>query len=47
MQLGLNPNQVPPSIVSLMKRVANGGRTPLVSELVALFNIQSLQAVTR
>lgn len=42
---GVNPKEMPPSIVGLMKRAANGARLPFVSPLVAVFNVQSLEAM--
>lgn len=41
-QFGMNPNQNPPSIASLIKRVKNGKELPFINDLVALMNIVSL-----
>jgi DNA/RNA-binding domain of Phe-tRNA-synthetase-like protein len=41
--LGVNPNNRPPSLAGLVKRVAKGGRLPFVNQLVALMNIASLE----
>jgi len=44
-RMGANPKEMPPSIVGLMKRAANGARLPFISPLVAVFNVQSLKAL--
>jgi DNA/RNA-binding domain of Phe-tRNA-synthetase-like protein len=41
--LGVNPNNRPPSLAALVKRVAKGGRLPFVNQQVALLNITSLE----
>ncbi len=38
----MNPNQKPPSIASLIKRVMNGNELPFINNLVAVMNIVSL-----
>lgn len=43
LQLGSNPNKFPPSIKSLLKRVAKSGGFPFVSSIVALFNYVSIK----
>jgi lysyl-tRNA synthetase class 2 len=40
---GMNPRQMPPSIVSLVKRVRSGGTIPFINKLVCLFNLTSLK----
>jgi DNA/RNA-binding domain of Phe-tRNA-synthetase-like protein len=44
-KMGVNPNEMPPSIAGLMKRAVNGARLPFVSPLVAVFNAQSLKSL--
>ncbi len=43
LQLGTNPNKFPPSIKSLLKRVAKGGSLPYINSIVALFNYVSIK----
>jgi lysyl-tRNA synthetase class 2 len=43
LKLGSNPNKFPPSIKSLLKRVAKSGGFPFISSIVALFNYVSLK----
>jgi lysyl-tRNA synthetase class 2 len=40
--LGVNPNKFPPSIKSLLKRVAKSGGFPFINSIVALFNYISI-----
>jgi DNA/RNA-binding domain of Phe-tRNA-synthetase-like protein len=40
--LGVNPNKFPPSIKSLLKRVAKSGGIPFINSIVALFNYISI-----
>jgi DNA/RNA-binding domain of Phe-tRNA-synthetase-like protein len=42
-QLGSNPNKFPPSIKSLLKRVAKSGSFPFINSIVALFNYVSIK----
>jgi DNA/RNA-binding domain of Phe-tRNA-synthetase-like protein len=42
-QLGVNPNKFPPSIKSLLKRVAKSGSFPFINSIVALFNYVSIK----
>lgn len=42
-KLGSNPNQYPPSIESLVKRVGQGKDIPFINTIVALFNYTSLK----
>jgi DNA/RNA-binding domain of Phe-tRNA-synthetase-like protein len=41
--LGSNPNKFPPSIKSLLKRVAKSGSFPFINSIVALFNYVSIK----
>ncbi len=41
--LGVNPNKFPPSIKSLLKRVAKSGAFPFINSIVALFNYVSIK----
>ncbi len=41
--LGVNPNKFPPSIKSLLKRVAKSGGFPFINSIVALFNYISIK----
>jgi DNA/RNA-binding domain of Phe-tRNA-synthetase-like protein len=41
--LGVNPNKFPPSIKSLLKRVAKSGSFPFINSIVALFNYVSIK----
>ena len=43
LKLGSNPNKFPPSIKSLLKRVAKSGAFPFISSIVALFNYVSVK----
>jgi DNA/RNA-binding domain of Phe-tRNA-synthetase-like protein len=43
LQLGSNPNKFPPSIKSLLKRVAKSGSFPFINSIVALFNYVSIK----
>lgn len=43
LDLGTNPNKYPPSIKSLLKRVAKSGSFPFISSIVALFNYVSVK----
>jgi DNA/RNA-binding domain of Phe-tRNA-synthetase-like protein len=43
LKLGSNPNKFPPSIKSLLKRVAKSGGFPFISSIVALFNYVSIK----
>jgi len=43
LQLGTNPNKFPPSIKSLLKRVAKSGGLPYINSIVALFNYVSIK----
>jgi DNA/RNA-binding domain of Phe-tRNA-synthetase-like protein len=43
LQLGANPNKFPPSIKSLLKRVAKSGGFPFINSIVALFNYVSIK----
>jgi DNA/RNA-binding domain of Phe-tRNA-synthetase-like protein len=42
-KLGVNPNKFPPSIKSLLKRVAKSGGFPFINSIVALFNYVSIK----
>jgi len=42
-KFGSNPNQFPPSIKSLLKRIAKGGGLPFINSVVALFNYISIK----
>lgn len=42
-ELGIPAGFEPPSIASLVKRVAKGGRLPFIDKLVALMNVASLE----
>jgi DNA/RNA-binding domain of Phe-tRNA-synthetase-like protein len=42
-KLGSNPNKFPPSIKSLLKRVAKSGGFPFINSIVALFNYISIK----
>jgi DNA/RNA-binding domain of Phe-tRNA-synthetase-like protein len=41
--LAVNPNKFPPSIKSLLKRVAKSGGFPFINSIVALFNYVSIK----
>jgi DNA/RNA-binding domain of Phe-tRNA-synthetase-like protein len=43
LRLGSNPNKFPPSIKSLLKRVAKSGGFPFINSIVALFNYVSIK----
>ena len=43
LSLGVNPNKYPPSIKSLLKRVAKSGSFPFINSIVALFNYVSIK----
>jgi DNA/RNA-binding domain of Phe-tRNA-synthetase-like protein len=43
LRLGVNPNKFPPSIKSLLKRVAKSGSFPFINSIVALFNYVSIK----
>jgi DNA/RNA-binding domain of Phe-tRNA-synthetase-like protein len=43
LKLGSNPNKFPPSIKSLLKRVAKSGSFPFINSIVALFNYVSIK----
>ncbi len=43
LKLGSNPNKFPPSIKSLLKRVAKSGGFPFINSIVALFNYVSIK----
>lgn len=43
LKFGSNPNQFPPSIKSLLKRIAKGGGLPFINSVVALFNYISIK----
>ena len=43
LKLGANPNKFPPSIKSLLKRVAKSGGFPFINSIVALFNYVSIK----
>jgi DNA/RNA-binding domain of Phe-tRNA-synthetase-like protein len=43
LKLGTNPNKFPPSIKSLLKRVAKTGGFPFINSIVALFNYVSIK----
>jgi DNA/RNA-binding domain of Phe-tRNA-synthetase-like protein len=38
----MNPNQQPPSVAGLIKRIRNGGDIPFINKLVAIMNTVSL-----
>lgn len=42
---GVNPNQCPPSIANLIKRVRSGKDLPYINTLVCIFNIVSMRFV--
>lgn len=42
---GVNPNQCPPSIANLIKRVRGGKELPYINPLVCVFNIVSMKHV--
>ena len=44
-KFGTNPNQCPPSIANLIKRVRGGKDIPYINSLVAIFNIISMRYV--
>jgi lysyl-tRNA synthetase class 2 len=44
-KFGMNPNQCPPSIANLIKRVRGGKELPYINSLVAIFNIMSMRHV--
>jgi lysyl-tRNA synthetase class 2 len=44
-KFGMNPNQCPPSIANLIKRVRGGKDLPYINSLVAIFNIMSMRHV--
>ena len=44
-KFGTNPNQCPPSIANLIKRVRGGRDIPYINSLVAIFNIISMRYV--
>jgi lysyl-tRNA synthetase class 2 len=44
-KFGINPNQCPPSIASLIKRVRGGKELPYINSLVAIFNIMSMRHI--
>ncbi len=41
--LGMNPNQRPPAVAALVKRVSKGSSLPFINVLVALMNVTSLE----
>jgi len=41
-KFGMNPNQNPPSVAGLVKRISNGHNLPLINKLVAIMNTISL-----
>jgi len=43
LKFGSNPNQFPPSIKSLLKRIVKGGGLPFINSVVALFNYISIK----
>jgi len=43
LRFGSNPNQFPPSIKSLLERIAKGGGLPFINSAVALFNYISIK----
>lgn len=43
LKFGSNPNQFPPSIKSLLKRIQKGGGFPFINSVVALFNYISIK----
>jgi DNA/RNA-binding domain of Phe-tRNA-synthetase-like protein len=45
LKLSTNPNKFPPSIKSLLKRVAKSGGFPFISSIVALFNYISIKYI--
>jgi DNA/RNA-binding domain of Phe-tRNA-synthetase-like protein len=42
-KFGLNPNEHPPAVKALLKRVAKGHAVPFINSAVALFNIASIK----
>ncbi|MDR3331703.1 MAG: hypothetical protein LBT08_03660 [Synergistaceae bacterium] len=44
-KFGINPNQCPPSIANLIKRVRSGKNLPYINKLVCIFNIISMRYV--
>jgi lysyl-tRNA synthetase class 2 len=44
-RFGTNPNQCPPSIANLIKRVRSGKNLPYINSLVCIFNLISLRYV--
>jgi lysyl-tRNA synthetase class 2 len=44
-KFGVNPNQCPPSIANLIKRVRGGKELPYINSLVTVFNVISLKYV--
>jgi DNA/RNA-binding domain of Phe-tRNA-synthetase-like protein len=43
LKFGSNPNQFPPSIKTLLKRIEKGGGLPFINSVVALFNYISIK----
>lgn len=44
-KFGTNPNQCPPSVANLIKRVRGGKELPYINSLVAIFNVMSMKYV--
>lgn len=44
-KFGVNPNQCPPSIANLIKRVRGGKDLPYINSLVCIFNIVSMKYI--
>jgi DNA/RNA-binding domain of Phe-tRNA-synthetase-like protein len=44
-RFGTNPNQCPPSVASLIKRVRGGRDIPYINSLVAIFNVISMRYI--
>lgn len=44
-KFGVNPNQCPPSIANLVKRVRGGKDLPYINSLVCIFNIVSMKYI--
>src|SRR5689334_23276380 len=42
-KFGSNPQEFPPSIKSLLKRIEKGGGFPFINSVVALFNLISIK----
>ena len=42
-ELGMNPNQRPPAVAALVKRVSKGSSLPFINAVVALMNVTSLE----